>query len=73
MGEMVTGTVPLGGAEDGPDDDLSSLTTQVMRRLSEDRQEIAVLVDRLYPQLRDELRWELRAQRERAGLLADPL
>lgn len=27
----------------------------------------------LYPRVRDELRWELRAQRERAGLLADPL
>lgn len=27
----------------------------------------------LYPRVRDELRWELRVQRERAGLLSDPL
>lgn len=31
------------------------------------------LFDQLYPRVRDELRWELRAQRERAGLLSDPL
>lgn len=28
---------------------------------------------KLYPRVRDELRWELRVQRERAGLLADPI
>lgn len=28
---------------------------------------------RLYPRVRDELRWDLRVQRERAGLLADPI
>jgi hypothetical protein len=27
----------------------------------------------LYPRVRDELRWELLVQRERAGLLGDPL
>lgn len=32
----------------------------------------AALFDELYPRVRDELRWELRVQRERAGLLADP-
>lgn len=35
-----------------------------------DREE---LFRELYPRVRDELRWELRVQRERAGLLADPL
>lgn len=35
-----------------------------------DREE---LFRELYPRMRDELRWELRVQRERAGLLADPL
>lgn len=31
------------------------------------------MFERLYPRVRDELRWDLRIQRERAGMLADPL
>lgn len=31
------------------------------------------LFRKLYPRVRDELRWELRVQRERAGMLSDPL
>lgn len=31
------------------------------------------LFDELYPRMLDEIRWDLRVQRERAGLLGDPL
>jgi hypothetical protein len=31
------------------------------------------LFHQLYPRVRDELRWELLVQRERIGLLSDPL
>jgi hypothetical protein len=35
--------------------------------------DVDALFAELYPRVRDELRWELRVQRERAGLLADPM
>lgn len=38
-----------------------------------DGRDVDALFQVLYPRVRDELRWELRVQRERAGLLADPL
>lgn len=77
--------VPVGSLDDvagegadapdrsGGDEDVGELASRVTQHLAEDSGDVAVLVQRLYPQLRDELRWELRTQRERAGLLADPL
>lgn len=35
--------------------------------------DVNALFRKLYPRVRDELRWELRVQRERAGMLSDPL
>lgn len=41
----------------------------------EENNEVALdrIFHELYPRVRDELRWELRVQRERVGLLSDPL
>lgn len=35
--------------------------------------DVNALFRKLYPRVRDELRWDLRIQRERAGMLSDPL
>jgi len=35
--------------------------------------DVNAIFRKLYPRVRDELRWELRVQRERAGMLSDPL
>lgn len=54
-------------------EDPSQLAARVVEALGENDAEMGSLARSLYPRVRDELRWELRAQRERAGLLSDPL
>lgn len=42
------------------------------RATADPQTDLDVVFHKLYPRVRDELRWELRVQRERAGLLVDP-
>lgn len=53
--------------------DAAAATADVLAAPRPPEVEREELIRELYPRLRDELRWELRVQRERAGVLADPL
>ena len=70
--EMDVRAGAVGGPTDAPEDS-SQFAARVVEALGENDAEMGSLARSLYPRVRDELRWELRAQRERAGLLSDPL
>src|SRR5690606_23536897 len=58
---------------DAPTTPAPATATTAAPRTVQTEEEINQLFQRLYPRVRDELRWDLRIQRERAGLLADPM
>ncbi|MDX1620634.1 MAG: hypothetical protein R3320_06575 [Nitriliruptorales bacterium] len=63
---------PTTGASSPPADEATAATAAGPESPAEPA-DVDGLFRELYPRVRDELRWELRVQRERAGLLSDPL